>query len=78
MVAELGGYTGMSSGGPPGTITLARGLFRLRDAADTLRAMHSHKMRRRVRSIKAGRIVSVFDEGRMSWVDPVDLAELPS
>ena len=45
MVAELGGYTGTSSGGPPGSITLARGLFRLRDAADTLRAMGSQKMR---------------------------------
>lgn len=45
MIAELGGYTGKSSGGPPGAITLARGLFRLRDAADTLRAMRSRKMR---------------------------------
>jgi hypothetical protein len=45
MVAELGGYTGTSSGGPPGSITLARGLFRLRDAADTLRAMGSQEMR---------------------------------
>ncbi len=45
MIAELGGYTGKSSGGPPGAITLARGLFRLRDAADTLRAMRATKMR---------------------------------
>lgn len=28
-IAELGGYTGKSSGGPPGTIVLARGLERL-------------------------------------------------
>lgn len=31
-IAELGGYTGKSSGGPPGTIVLARGLERLRYA----------------------------------------------
>jgi uncharacterized protein YbjT (DUF2867 family) len=29
-----------------------------------------------VPSIKAGRIASVFGAGRMSWVDPVDVAEL--
>ena len=27
-------------------------------------------------SVKAGQIASVFGEGRMSWVDPVDVAEL--
>jgi len=31
-IAELGGYTGKSSGGPPGTIVLARGLERLQYA----------------------------------------------
>lgn len=35
-LAELGGYTGRQSGGPPGFITLGRGLRRLRDAAAVL------------------------------------------
>ena len=30
-LAELGGYTGKSSGGPPGSITISRGLRRLRE-----------------------------------------------
>lgn len=33
-IAELGGYTGKSSGGPPGTIVLARGLERLAYAVE--------------------------------------------
>lgn len=37
-LAQLGGYTGKSSGGPPGTITISRGLARLRDAADAIAA----------------------------------------
>lgn len=35
-VAELGGYTGKQSGGPPGFLTLGRGLRRVRDAAAVL------------------------------------------
>jgi len=33
-IAELGGYTGKSSGGPPGSVTIARGLERLTPAAE--------------------------------------------
>jgi len=33
-IADLGGYTGKSSGGPPGSITLGRGLERLRALAE--------------------------------------------
>jgi hypothetical protein len=35
-LAEMGGYTGKSSGGPPGSITLARGLERVRIAAEAI------------------------------------------
>lgn len=38
-LAELGGYTGKSSGGPPGTTTITRGLFKLRAAADAIAAL---------------------------------------
>lgn len=38
-IARLGGYTGKSSGGPPGAITLRRGLERLRNAVAGVRAV---------------------------------------
>lgn len=38
-VAELGGYTGKSSGGPPGVICIARGLTRVRAAADAIEVL---------------------------------------
>jgi len=38
-LAELGGYTGKSSGGPPGTITISRGLAKVRAAADAIAAL---------------------------------------
>jgi hypothetical protein len=37
-IAELGGYTGKSSGGPPGTITIGRGLERLSMATEFVEA----------------------------------------
>ena len=36
-VAELGGYTGKSSGGPPGAIVIARGLERIQPVVEVLR-----------------------------------------
>ena len=42
-IAELGGYTGKSSGGPPGTITIGRGLERLSMATEFVDAFE--KMR---------------------------------
>lgn len=40
LIAELGGYTGKtSSGGPPGSITIGRGLKELEVAVRTLRAV---------------------------------------
>jgi hypothetical protein len=38
-IAEMGGYTGKSSGGPPGSITIARGLDQLHPAAELLAAL---------------------------------------
>jgi hypothetical protein len=38
-IAELGGYTGKSSGGPPGSTTIRRGLDRLQPAAQLLAAL---------------------------------------
>lgn len=42
-IAELGGYTGKSSGGPPGSTTIARGLAQLRIATKMLVAINSSK-----------------------------------
>jgi hypothetical protein len=36
-IAQMGGYTGKSSGGPPGAITIGRGLDRLRQRAEALK-----------------------------------------
>ena len=46
-IAELGGYTGKSSGGPPGSITIARGFERLLIWADAFAAVHEQKPRRK-------------------------------
>lgn len=43
LIAELGGYTGKSSGGPPGSITIGRGLKQLEVAVLTLRAVSGLK-----------------------------------
>jgi hypothetical protein len=38
-IADLGGYTGKSSGGPPGSVTIGRGLTRVLIAAEVLRSL---------------------------------------
>lgn len=45
-VADLGGYTGKSSGGPPGVITIGRGLHYLRIATEILEALRSRSQKR--------------------------------
>jgi transposase-like protein/transposase Tn5 family protein len=40
-IAQMGGYTGKSSGGPPGSITIGRGLERLRQRAEVLEDLES-------------------------------------
>lgn len=39
LVAQPGGYTGKSSGGPPGALTIRRGLDRLSQAVEMLVAL---------------------------------------
>jgi len=41
-IAELGGYTGKSSGGPPGSVNIRRGLERLIPAAEMLRVLREN------------------------------------
>jgi hypothetical protein len=48
-IAELGGYTGKSSGGPPGSITISRGLSFLKPATALLEALQPRKRRRNMR-----------------------------
>lgn len=45
-IAELGGYTGKSSGGPPGATTIARGLERVLVAAEVVEALGSSSTKR--------------------------------
>jgi hypothetical protein len=42
-IAEMGGYTGKSSGGPPGSITIRRGLDKLLPAANLLQALDAER-----------------------------------
>ena len=42
-IAELGGYTGKSSGGPPGAVTIGRGMEAVRVAADVLEVLDRRK-----------------------------------
>lgn len=41
-IAELGGYMGKSSGGPPGSVTIRRGLERLEPAAEAIRILREN------------------------------------
>lgn len=45
-IADLGGYTGKSSGGPPGAITIARGMENVAIAAQTLEAIRASRKKR--------------------------------
>lgn len=40
LLADLGGYTGKSSGGPPGALVLSRGYKRLSEACDIIQRIH--------------------------------------
>jgi hypothetical protein len=42
-LADLGGYTGKSSGGPPGSVTIGRGLARVLIAAEVLKALDEQR-----------------------------------
>lgn len=44
-VADIGGYNGKSSGGPPGAVTILRGLERIAIAVEVLTAMENHGRR---------------------------------
>jgi hypothetical protein len=48
-IAQLGGYTGKSSGGPPGSITIGRGFERLRSAAAVVEMLEPAEKKRRKR-----------------------------
>lgn len=45
-IAELGGYTGKSSGGPPGVLTISRGLEQLRIAETVVAALAKRQKKR--------------------------------
>ena len=42
-MADLGGYTGNSSGGPPGVTVIRRGFVRVRNAADALEQLGARR-----------------------------------
>ena len=44
LVANLGGYTGKSSGGPPGSIVIRRGFEQVETSARTIEALAARKM----------------------------------
>jgi hypothetical protein len=48
MIADIGGYTGKSSGGPPGPTVIGRGLERLKVAANVVEALRPKKKLRKV------------------------------
>jgi transposase-like protein/transposase Tn5 family protein len=48
MIADLGGYTGKSSGGPPGPTVIGRGLERVKVAATVVKTLRPKKKPRKV------------------------------
>jgi hypothetical protein len=48
-IADVGGYTGKSSGGPPGSITIGRGMDDVRAAVRVLQALRAQRGQREMR-----------------------------
>jgi hypothetical protein len=55
-IAELGGYTGTSSGGPPGSVTIRRGLEYLAPIALALECLQSEGKMRSMARPRRGKI----------------------
>lgn len=65
-IAELGGYTGRSSGGPPGPKVIARGLDRIQSLAEGLAIMNCDSVIKQPVEKKEGRVASQDRAARRS------------